>query len=55
LCQDGDNKRETKMVKAIVAVVVYATYRVRAAVTKSRAERFRLWSECDKTLARLAK
>lgn len=45
--------RGNEMVKAIVAVVVFAAYRVRIACTRSNAERFRLACELDRRLAKL--
>jgi len=41
------------MVRAIVAVVVFVTYRVRIACTRNNAKRFRLVCELDKRLAKM--
>lgn len=49
------HKQEMNMVNAIVALAIYATYRVRVVLTKSRAKRFRLYCECERALARQVK
>lgn len=41
------------MLKAIIAVVIFVTYRVRIACTRSNAKRFKLVCELDRRLAKV--